>query len=153
MGILKKLAAKVLAKELAAHQVQQVNLSLQLSENLLTRRQALASAKEWHDKALVYKAQVALVNEQPTPPPRLLAEFNADRVTVGDLRRQFYGGLFAIPGLELIELKAQKTCNTYLIKIPSSVLTREFFVEENLHPDHKGQRLYITEVTQHAIQP
>jgi uncharacterized membrane-anchored protein YhcB (DUF1043 family) len=102
--------------------------------------------KTYYDLAQTYKAQAEANHEQPKPPPRELSQFNPKQVTVEDLKRQFYGGLFAIPGLEITELKPNKTYNTYLITLPAGHKIREFFVKENLGSDSQNPRLTITEV-------
>jgi hypothetical protein len=102
--------------------------------------------KTYYDLAQTYKAQAEANREQPKPPPRALSQFDPKQVTVEDLKRQFYGGLFAIPGLEITELKPNKTYNTYLITITVRRKIREFFVKENLGSDSQNPRLTITEI-------
>lgn len=168
MNIFKTLARKVLKQELQAKEAdfnhrgadldraynalqvareRAIGLESKIYQLTVQRSEAVARGNEWYEKAQVYKSQAKRMNSQPAVPSRELSQFKGSKVTVADLQRQFYGGLFVIQGLELIELKAQKTFNTYLITIPSGRKVREFFAKENLDPEYTGARLQITEVT------
>jgi tyrosyl-tRNA synthetase len=167
MNILKGLAAKVLRAELDSYQTEVNNrddLLERYVENLDELEQivkdqkvvicnseanALISRRElkqYYDLAQTYKAQAENNRVQPSPPPRELSQFDPKQVTVDDLKRQFYGGLFAIPGLEITELKPNKEYNTYLITLTYRRKIREFFVKENLGFDSQAPRLIITEI-------
>jgi uncharacterized coiled-coil protein SlyX len=167
MRILKTLARKVLKSELESLQteslmhlsslafyersldgLQQKVLEQQLDIDTHNRVMAALrqETKTYYDLAQTYKAQAESNREQPEPPPRELSQFDPKKVTVEDLKRQFYGGLFAIPGLEITELKPNKTYNTYLITITVRRKIREFFVKENLGSDSQNPRLTITEI-------
>jgi hypothetical protein len=167
MNILKVLAAKLLKFELDTYQTEVNNRDDLLEvygENLdeleqLVKDQKVVilnseaetlnlrrDAKHYYDLAQTYKAQAENNRVQPSPPPRELSQFDPKKVTVDDLKRQFYGGLFAIPGLEITELKPNKEYNTYLITLTYGRKIREFFVKENLGSDSQNPRLTITEI-------
>jgi predicted RNA-binding protein with RPS1 domain len=167
MNILKTLAAYVLKYELDAHKAEVVHLSEvakvyvgnlnDLEQTVQDQKVAILNseaealnlrrdAKQYYDLAQTYKAQAENNRVQPSPPPRELSQFDPKKVTVDDLKRQFYGGLFAIPGLEITELKPNKEYNTYLITLTYGCKIREFFVKENLGSDSQNPRLTITEI-------
>jgi hypothetical protein len=164
MNILKALARKVLKSELDQWIAETVRLTEvheaaldALESQFQTQHYALLNseaealnlrrdAKQYYDLAQTYKAQAESNRVQPTPPPRELSQFDPKKVTVDDLKRQFYGGLFAIPGLEITELKPNKEYNTYLITLTYGRKIREFFVKENLGSDSQNPRLTITEI-------
>jgi hypothetical protein len=167
MNILKVLAATVLKSEMATYQTEVNNRDDLLEvygENLdeleqLVKDQKVVilnseaealnlrrDAQQYYDLAQTYKAQAEHNRVQPSPPPRELSQFDPKQVTVDDLKRQFYGGLFAIPGLEITELKPNKEYNTYLITLTYGRKIREFFVKENLGSDSQNPRLTITEI-------
>jgi hypothetical protein len=167
MNILKVLAAKVLKSELETYETEITRLAdiievydenldeletlvQDQKEAILTHEGEMLTlrreTKEYYDLAQTYKAQAENNRVQPKPPPLELSQFDPKKVTVDDLKRQFYGGLFAIPGIEITELKPNKEYNTYLITLPVGAKIREFFVKENLGSNSQAPRLTITEI-------